>query len=321
MVSVIVPIYNVEKYLNKCVDSILAQTYTDLEVILVNDGTKDSSAQIAAEYEKMDNRVRLINKENGGLSDARNVGIAMAFGEYAICIDSDDYIATDMIEILVRLIKDNDCDMAAGGICNVYGKNMVPQCKEQKEFVCDNVEAFGHIMVGELIPGSICNKLIKTDIYKSIEFPVGRLYEDAFFTTKLMQIIKKVAVTTKPLYYYVHREGSITTTPFKKRDYDLVDAYTINLKLIKDKYPAIMPQATFRLNWAYFTVLDRILLLENYSKNEYYSRVVKHLKRNAIAIFFNKYFRKSRRIAAIALLINVRLYRKLMLANMRKQQG
>ncbi|MBE5964210.1 MAG: glycosyltransferase family 2 protein [Lachnospira sp.] len=321
MVSVIVPIYNVEKYLNKCVDSILAQTYTDLEVILVNDGTKDSSAQIAAEYEKMDNRVRLINKENGGLSDARNVGIAMALGEYAICIDSDDYIATDMIEILVRLIKDNDCDMAAGGICNVYGKNMVPQCKEQKEFVCDNVEAFGHIMVGELIPGSICNKLIKTDIYKSIEFPVGRLYEDAFFTTKLMQIIKKVAVTTKPLYYYVHREGSITTTPFKKRDYDLVDAYTINLKLIKDKYPAIMPQATFRLNWAYFTVLDRILLLENYSKNEYYSRVVKHLKRNAIDIFFNKYFRKSRRIAAIALLINVRLYRKLMLANMRKQQG
>ncbi len=321
MVSVVVPIYNVEKYLAKCLDSIIGQTYTDLEIILVNDGTKDNSAVIAAEYEKKDSRICLVNQENGGLSFARNTGVSKANGKYTICIDSDDYIHKNMIEELVRLIEENDVDMSVCGITNVYGKNEVKQCNKDMEFVCTNEEAFGHIMLGEVIPGSICNKLIKTDIYKSIEFPYGRRYEDAFFTTKLMPIVKNVAVTTKPYYYYVHREGSITTTPYKKQDFDIVDAYTINYEAVKKMYPALLDKASFRLQWAYFTVFDRILLLDKYKENEDYKKVRNFLKSNGIKVALNKYFRKSRRIAALALLFNVGLYRKLMLANIKRQSA
>ena len=160
-VSVIVPVYNVEKYIHKCVDSVLNQTLQDLEIILVDDGTKDNSGIICDEYAQKDARVQVIHKVNGGLSDARNTGMKVATSDYILFVDSDDYIKEDMVERLYDLAVRYEVDMSCCGVYNVYSSVTKPQCDTLEEFLCDNVEAFAHILVGQKIPGTICNKLIK----------------------------------------------------------------------------------------------------------------------------------------------------------------
>lgn len=317
-VSIIVPIYNVEKYIKRCLDSIINQTLKDIEIILIDDGSKDTSGSICDEYASQDNRISVIHKENGGLSDARNTGVKRATSDYVLFVDSDDYIKENMVERLYELLVDHQVDMSVCGVYNVYSSGEKAQCDVLEEFQCDNITAFGHIMVGEKIPGTICNKLIKREIAQELLFPVGRLYEDAFYTTQLMQRVKSVVVTTEPMYYYFHRVGSITTTVFKKKDMDIVLAYEENLKVIKEKFPKIVEQANFRLDWAYFTVLDRMLQLDNYKSLEDYRMVVKHLKKNVWAIVKSKYFYKSRKIGAIALFFSVKIYRAMVNYNMRK---
>lgn len=317
-VSIIVPVYNVENYIKKCIDSIVNQTMEDIEIILVDDGSKDTSGNICDEYALKDGRISVIHKENGGLSDARNTGIKKATSDYVLFVDGDDYIKENMVECLYKLLVDYQVDMSVCGVYNVYSSGEKAQCDVLEEFQCDNIEAFGHIMVGKKIPGTICNKLIKREIARELLFPVGRLYEDAFYTTQLMQRVKCVSVTTEPMYYYFHRAGSITTTAFKKKDMDIVIAYEENLKVIKEKYPEILEQAKFRLDWAYFTVLDRMLQLDDYKSIEDYSMVVKYLKKNIWAVVRSKYFYKSRKIGAIALFFNVKIYKAMVKYNMRK---
>lgn len=317
-VSIVVPVYNVEKYIHKCVDSMINQTMKDIEIILIDDGTKDSSGIICDDYAQKDERIVVIHKENGGISDARNVGMEKATSKYILFIDSDDYIKEDMVEKLYTMAELYKVDVAACGVYNVYANGAIPQCSEQMEFCCDNVTAFSHILVGKLIPGTICNKLIKTEIAKKILFPKGKIYEDAFYTTQLIQIIKKVYVTTEPMYYYFHRQGSTTTTPFREKDMDVVKAFGEALEIVKEKYPEILEQAEFRLEWAHFTVLDRMLLLPEYKKIEGFKEVVAFLRGKTVSVLRSKYFYKTRKIGMIALFIHVKLYKMLVIYNSKK---
>ena len=319
-ISVIVPIYRVEKYLDKCVTSILEQTYTDIEVILVDDGSPDDCGARCDEWAKRDARIRVVHKENGGLSDARNAGLDIACGTYVSFIDSDDYIEPHMLEVLYRGIVESSADMAACGINNVYGGVLKPQCKEEKQFVCDGEQAFAKLMIGTEIPASICNKMIRRDIIGEQRFPVGRLYEDAFFTTELIPKVEKVWVTTEPLYYYVHRQRSITTENFNSKGMDVIHAYEKNMELVTGNYPSLIPQAQFRLLWAHFVVLDRILEVKEYRKVTEYNEVVSYLKKNWKQVLKNPFFMKSRKIAILALKTHVFFYRQLLMAKKRKEQ-
>ncbi len=314
-ISIVVPIYNVEKYLKKCIDSIRVQTFEDFELLLVDDGSPDNCGEICDRYAKEDSRIKVIHKKNGGLSDARNAGIDIARGDYIGFIDSDDFIENDMYQTLYDLVKNADADMAVCGVYNVYTQKTVTQYDGDETFVCNNEEAFNYILQGTKIPATICNKLIKREIFDNIRFPVGRLYEDAFITKEIIQVVKTVAVTTAPKYYYIHREGSITTTKFKQKDMDIIEAYEITLAVIKEKFPNLIKQGEFRFFWANFVVLDRILIADNYKNIDGYKKVVKTLRKNTLKIAFNKFFNKSRRISALFLLINVTLYRKLVLIN------
>lgn len=317
-VSVVVPVYNVEPYIHKCVNSILNQTMQDLEIILVDDGATDNSGRICDEYAEQDARIRVIHKTNGGLSDARNAGVKVAAGEYILFVDSDDYIDAKMVERLYFLAQEHAVDMTVCGVYNVYASGAKAQYNELEEFLCNNAEAFGHIMVGQKIPGTICNKLIRRDIAQKLLFPVGRLYEDAFYTTQLMQNVRSVYVTTEPMYYYFHRGGSITTTPFREKDMDVVAAYQENLTVVKQQFPEIMEQAQFRLTWAYFTALDRMLQLKEYKEAYRYKEVVKYLRKNTWSVITSKYFYNSRKIGALALFFSVKAYRFLMNCNTKK---
>lgn len=319
MISVIVPVYNVEKYLNRCVDSIINQTYTDLEIILVDDGSTDSSGSICDEYAKKDERIKVIHKENGGLSDARNTGVASATGDYVSFIDSDDYIEPDMMELLITTI--GDCDMSTCGAFNDYASGSTPQYTgDDLSFETDNEKAFELILEGKLIPASIWNKLIKANIAKKIQFPIARIYEDAFYTNKLMQLVKRVHINTIPLYHYTHRKNSITTNTFTNKTLDIIDAYNETIEISK-RMPQIKNGALFRVFWSHFTVLDTMLMSPEYKNFAEYTKILNFLKKNTFKIVRTKFFTKSRRFAALALKVNVRLYRFILIRNENKNKA
>ena len=211
LISVIVPVFNVEKYLERCVETIVNQTYKNLEIILVNDGSTDNSGELCDELAKKDNRIKVVHKENGGLSDARNTGERESTGEYIIFIDSDDYIHHEMLNTLYTQIVEKNADVSICGVMNVYSNSETPQCSDiNMDFVCDKEGFLKEYLIGEKIPGSICNKLLKKSIANKLEFPVGKIYEDAFYHYDLINHADKYVVSTKPYYYYFHRGDSIT---------------------------------------------------------------------------------------------------------------
>ncbi|WP_158295178.1 CDP-glycerol glycerophosphotransferase family protein [Eggerthella lenta] len=209
LISVVVPVYNVELYIRQCVDSILAQTYPNLEIILVNDGSKDNCLAICEEYAKKDPRVRVIDKVNGGLSDARNVGIEAACGEYIGFVDSDDWIAPDMYEYLYRGIVEHDSDIALCEYYNVW-KNDARATYRPAVRLFEG-DACLRSLLQLKIGNYAWNKLYKRSLWEDgIRYPVGKMYEDVRTTYRIMQKAKKVAALPEPKYYYRRREGSIT---------------------------------------------------------------------------------------------------------------
>lgn len=321
LISVIVPVYNVENYLERCLDSILGQTFRDLEVILVDDGSEDRSGEICRSYAREDARIRYVRQENGGLGRARNRGIQMAEGEFILFVDSDDYIDRRMAEILLDNLTSSGADVASCGVYNVFVRKTTPQYDKIEKFLSPREEAFGLLLLGDKIPGSACNKLYRSWIFREVQFPEGVFYEDVGFHTRLMQVIRNIYVDTTPLYYYVHREDSITTRKFDSRAMMFITAYEETLKVVREKASAILPQAEFKLTWAYFSILDRMLQEEDYRKIPEYPRVLRFLKRNTVRIIRSPYFHRARKVGAAALLVNVRLYRQMIRMNERKNKG
>lgn len=318
-ISVIVPVYKVEKYIHKCVDSILHQTFSDMEVILVDDGTPDKCGEICDDYAKKDSRVTVVHKENGGLSDARNAGMPLAKGNYIIFIDSDDYIETDMLEYMYQRLVEAKADMATCGLYEVYA-DRIEQQEEGRDFVCSGEEAFRCILQGHTIRGEIWNKLIRRSCIEDLRFPKGKLYEDIYFTVDMMQRIQTVAVGTKPKYYYLHREDSITGQAYRPQLYDIIEGYTKNYQEVQKHFPALMEEAECLWLWSRFIVLDKMLLEEHYQKIDGYQEMVSFIRKHIGSILKNKFFNTHRKISAIVLFFNVGLYRKLVFMSEEKKR-
>lgn len=312
MISVIVPVYNVEKYLERCVKSIAAQTYKDLEILLIDDGSTDKSGKMCDDFQQTDSRIKAFHKQNGGLSDARNYGIEHSAGEFISFVDSDDYIDEKMLETLHRLITENDADLAVCSAMDVFEGKEVTQVKEIKEFNLNKVESYKYMLRGDGIP-SACNKLYKRQTVGNVRFPVGKLYEDGFFTPQILKRVEKTAVTSKPMYYYFRRADSITTKPFRKGDLDVIEAYDKCVKQVKELCPEALPYAEFRYRNAYFNVLDKMLMRDDCKEIPEYKQVVKYLKKHTVQIVKDPGFGKMRRIAAVALKFSVPLYKKILL--------
>jgi len=187
---------------------------------------------------------------------------------------------------------------------------------EVAEFYTD--EFLKEYLIGKLVPGSICNKLIRKEIANQLRFPIGKIYEDAFYHYDLIQVANKYVVNTKPYYYYYHRGNSITTSTFSKRDFNYIEIYTKFSRYVEEHYPDLQEEMFFRLSYAYFFIFDKLLHVEGYQKLEEYKVVRDYLKQNAIKIANNQIFQKGRRLAALFLKVNVHLYRFVMLANERK---
>ncbi len=311
LISIIVPVYNVENYLGKCIESIMAQTYKNIEIILVDDGAKDKSGEICDEYAKKDSRIRVIHKENGGLSDARNCGLEAASGELVGFVDSDDYIDSDMYEILYHTMDKYDAEMSMCDVYDVYDGKEVSQRDDVRDFSVDAEQAMKIVMDGQINYAYAVNKLYRKELFDEIRYPKGKIIEDAFVILFLLEKTKRVAFSTARKYYYYHRENSIVSNAFSKKHYDCIEAHEQNYKFICEKHPVIEKSARMRLYWSRFFVLDKMLVSSSVTKNEYMP-LVKYIRRGVPYIVFESILSKQRKIAAIILLFSVGAYRKLL---------
>jgi len=235
LISIVVPIYNVEKYLNRCVDSILGQTYRNIEIILVDDGSPDGCAKICDEYSLKDNRIKVIHKKNGGLSDARNKGIELAKGVYISFVDADDLIAPYFIEILYNMCIKYSCDISMGYFQQFETKiSFSTECdKEIKAF--SNIEMVKNLCNDMYLQSVVVwNKLYKTTLFQNINYPFGKIYEDEATTYKLYYAANKIVVTTQILYGYSYRQGSITKSCFSIKNLDFIGIAKERAEFYKD---------------------------------------------------------------------------------------
>ncbi|WP_300699489.1 glycosyltransferase [Bacteroides sp.] len=241
LITVIVPIYNVEPYLRKCIDSILVQTYQHLEIILVNDGSTDNCGIICDEYAPKDARIKVIHQKNKGVSAARNIGLSQAQGTYIGFIDPDDWISPDMYQCLYNELINREADMAACGIYIATDKEIYSQKLQLTEYVEEFTSKEAILSAGKQhqIKNGPCDKLYKRHLFDQIKFPEGRFFEDTYIIVDILSRCRKIVYVTAPHYYYYQREDSTCHTYSAKNLEDQLDAHFIKSKKIKQYYPEL----------------------------------------------------------------------------------
>lgn len=237
MISVIVPVYNVQNYLNKCIESIISQTFKDLEIILVNDGSTDKSGEICDFYTKKDNRIKVIHKKNGGLSDARNCGLEIAQGEYIAFLDSDDWIDENLYSTLYELINRFNADIAMCNFERVYEEDEILNHSEKSmERVYSNIEVLENIYTDSHDQMIVAwNKLYKKYLFNKKRYPKGKIHEDEFLTPLLFYDSNKIVYTEEKLIYYRQNPNSIMGSKFNIKRLDKLEAIDNRIKFLKEK--------------------------------------------------------------------------------------
>ena len=283
LVSVIVPVYQVEKYLDKCVKSIVAQSYKNLEIILVDDGSPDNCPAMCDEWTKKDSRIKVIHKQNGGLSSARNAGLDACTGEYIYFLDSDDYIAENCIEMLFNTIISDGSDMCVGNIMLVdeFGNFMDSYiCPEQKVLTPEKIFGTYENKSSAIFIVS-CGKLYKAKLFSTIRFPERKLHEDEFTFYRVIEICKTISIVPNKLYFYVQHNGSIMANNKPER-LDSIEAYCY--------------QAEYFFSRGYTAALNCVRGVSSY----WFAEILKNNKIRITDSRFKNAMRFYRRICALA---------------------
>lgn len=280
-ISIIVPVYKVESYLHKCIDSILAQTFEDFELILIDDGSPDQCGVICDEYANKDRRIRVIHKENGGLSSARNAGIDIAKGDYIGFVDSDDWIEPDMYKLLYEVCKKNDCEIAS---CSsmIHYKNRTVVNGTHPLTIHDKNQAMKAILEGDLYDEVVWTKLIDRKLLMSIRFPEGMVYEDTALTYKIVHKCTKVCSVGAPKYHYIKHENSTMDQAAKDIRIDAVFIYNEMYQFIAEFYPELKQLVALKLANSSMTILNTISRAQNSSQYRKEYNIVSHI--------LNRYF-------------------------------
>ncbi|MBP3038600.1 glycosyltransferase [Bacillaceae bacterium Marseille-Q3522] len=294
VVSIIVPIYNVEAYLPACLDSILSQTLTKIEVILVNDGSADQSGTICDEYSKKDKRVKVIHSSHRGVSAARNIGVQCASGEYIGFVDGDDYVKPEMYEHLYQLSVATKSDISVCQLGREINGSLINQ-PVKTGFIEElaHLKAIRELFKGKLYRFSLCNKLFKRSCFTNVSFPEGRIHEDLATTYKLFANAKKTVYSNFIGYIYVKRQNSILTSHYSWKRFDAFTAWDEIILYMKRHYPSLMKEVMFC--FAYWSVDNAFFILEQVENKAHRLLYLKRIQQP-----IRKYFKsiiKNRRLS------------------------
>lgn len=242
-VSVIVPVYKVEKYLDRCIESIVSQTYENLEIILVDDGSPDNCPKMCDEWANKDNRIKVIHKENGGLSDARNVGIEAFTGDYILFVDSDDYIDSTMVEKMINRVEYDNTDMCVCAFVTFKDGEEINRSYEKQAEVITAEEALFRLTQKEYNVYFViaCCKLIRREVISKLRFVKGKIHEDEFMCHHLIGNCKNISCIYEPLYFYYMREGSITKSNITTTKLAVIEAMKDRIDYIAINFPKLLP--------------------------------------------------------------------------------
>ncbi|MCD2502361.1 glycosyltransferase [Clostridium sp. NSJ-145] len=315
-ISVIVPVYNVEKYLEKCIISILGQTFKDFELILVNDGSTDSSGEICNKYKKIDERIKVIYQKNSGLSAARNAGLEMAKGDYIGFVDSDDYINNNMYETMFKLAQENNADIVQCKFKKFYN-DFLEENEENNTnriFNISNSEEalYKLLSIGDMNVQCVVawNKLYKSNLFNDIRFPIAKIHEDEFTTYKLFDKSKKIVFCESEMYYYRQVDGSIMNSKFNKRRLHYLEALEEQLCYFENRnkeiYKEILIKYELNLKIYYFRVKSNI---------ENNKEILKEIRKKYYVVFKklceNNKFMLKRKLINILFLVSPNLFQKI----------
>lgn len=240
-VSIIIPVYNSEQFLTECIDSVVSQTYKNISLILIDDGSTDSSGKICDSYASSDPRVRVIHTENQGASQARNTGISESDCDYVCFVDSDDYVAPDYIEYLLNLLEENKADIS---VCQREGARR--KIKENKVFTDNQSCMSAFVKTGE-IDSVVWGKLYKRHLFDGVFFPAGKRYEDEFTIYKLIAKVNRIAVGSEAKYHYRKNGNSFMNRSFSEKDFEWIEAMQEQKEFIAQNYPGLISSANARI--------------------------------------------------------------------------
>ena len=276
MISLIVPVYNVEDYLDRCVQSIINQTYDNLEIILVDDGSTDTSSEICDNWKERDNRIVVIHKKNGGLSDARNTGLKTAKGEYIGFIDSDDFINKDMYRVLINTILQSKADIAECRWIPFEDKTDLLD-KRKTEYgdivVFSAEEALKELILERKLKQTVVNKIYSRHIINTF-FPIEKINEDEYWTYHVFGSSKRIAFVDTVLYYYYQRNTSIMHVDYSIKRLDGVFARKERMCYIKNNYPRLFSYACLSFLWACFYHYQVICRNPKIDKDGHYRKIL-----------------------------------------------
>ncbi|MFR1301453.1 glycosyltransferase family 2 protein [Eubacterium callanderi] len=313
-ISIIIPVYNAELYLKTCIDSVINQTYQNLEIILINDGSIDQSLKICLEYAQKDERIIVIDLEkNSGQSNARNLGLEKSSGDYLGFVDSDDWIDLDMYGYLADLIKKTNSDIAKIGNSKVYQEKISRNDKKERVSIYKNSQILKRFLLKD--DYTLCNKLYKRFLFENIKFETGTIYEDMLPLYKIMNQCKKMVESNQIKYFYRIMDGSTTVSCFKKRDLALLNECQKMVDLSIRETTEIQKLTEVRLNRSYLSLLVKIgkygydRSITNQEIEYYIEMFRRKIKQNMRGLLFSK-IPLSRKIVVILASINRNLFFK-----------
>lgn len=309
LVSVIVPVYNVEECVNRCVDSLLEQSYLNVEIVLVDDGSTDNSGLICDEYAKKDKRVKVIHQDNGGLSAARNAGIEISSGDYLSFVDGDDYVSNDFISFLMNLLSKNGGDVAQCGHFIQYSeKRKVEKNSNHETIVLNRVRAIESLCYNGRYDVTAWNKLYKKSVFNNVSFPVGRLYEDTATSYHLAENADRFVVSMEPKYYYVQRYNSIANgRNFNNNKYQFIEVGDEMAFYVEKNYPSLYQGANAKKCFVRLSTLSQLVNTHHYDKARIKS-MRKVIVRLSLGLIMDSKVSKRDKLGVVAICLGFPFY-------------
>ena len=310
LVSIIIPVYNAEKWIKKTLESVIYQTYTELDILVIDDGSTDSSYQICTEFAKADGRITLVHQENAGPSSARNKGLEMAVGEYITFVDADDYLADDYIEYLYKEIINLQVDIASCSQYVAYSYGVRKKADRRKSKKITSAEALKRMLYGKGVTVGPWAKLYRKELWNNVRFPEGLYFEDLATTYKLIDKCKSYGLGYSKKYYYCIHEESVTTSSFNEKQLDMLTAANEVSEYVICNHKKMYNAAIRFKVWAYLSTLNRIYKAAvDFPKLE--NQIILEILKNRKYVLLDKNSSVRDKVGVLSLSLNRKLYKEM----------